>query len=119
MNQLKNIIPLLFLAILSSCVSRKNIVYFQNDQIDQEKVYNSYKTIFKADDLLQITISAADLDAVKPFNLSAVTYSTTSNRAVGNPQQQAYLIDNEGFVSFPKDYLTLWVVGSNPTLALC
>lgn len=101
MQQLKNIIPLLFLVVLSSCVSRKEIVYFQNDQIDQTKVYNSYKTIFKADDLLQITISAADLDAVKPFNLSAVTYSTTSNSAVGSPQQQAYLIDNEGNVNFP------------------
>ena len=101
MQQIKNLLFLLFLVTISSCVSRKNIVYFQNDNIDQSKVTNSYKTVFKADDLLQITISAADLDAVKPFNLTAVTYSTTSNRAVGTPQQQAYLIDNEGYVNFP------------------
>lgn len=87
--------------IISSCVSRKNIVYFQNDQIDQTKVFNSYKTVFKADDLLQINISATDLEAVKPFNLSAVTYSTTTNSAVGAPQQQAYLINNDGFINFP------------------
>lgn len=101
MKKTKKILFLIILYTLSSCVSRKDIVYFQNDQIDQTKVFNSYKTVFKADDLLQINISAADLDAVKPFNLSAVTYSTTTNRAVGTPQQQAYLINNDGYINFP------------------
>ena len=97
----KSSLLLLFSIVITSCVSRKNIVYFQNDEIDQSKVYNSYTTIFKADDQLQITISAADLDAVKPFNLSSVSYATTSNRAVGTPTQQAYLIDSQGFINFP------------------
>lgn len=101
MQKTKKILFLFTLCLFASCVSRKDIVYFQNDQIDQTKVYNSYKTVFKADDLLQINISAADLDAVKPFNLSAVTYSTTTNSAIGTPQQQAYLIDNDGFINFP------------------
>lgn len=101
MKHFQNILPFFIILILSSCVSRKDIVYFQNDEIDQTKVYNSYKTIFKADDLLQITISAADTDAARPFNLSAVTYSSTSERALGTPQQQSYLIDNNGFVDFP------------------
>ena len=49
---------ILFAVLLCSCVSKKQIVYFQNDNIDQSKVTNSYKTIFKPDDLLQITISS-------------------------------------------------------------
>lgn len=101
MQHIKTIIILLFVSILTSCVSRKDIVYFQNDKIDDTTVFESYKTTFKPDDLLRINISAADLNAVKPFNLSAVTYSSTSDRAVGTPQQQAHLIDNEGFISFP------------------
>ncbi len=101
MKKTKLILFLLTSYIFTSCVSRKDIVYFQNDKIDQTKVYNSYKTVFKADDLLQINISAADLDAVKPFNLSAVTYATSTNRAIGTPQQQAYLIDNKGYINFP------------------
>ena len=55
----KKIVILLIPILITSCVSRKKIVYFQNDQIDQTKVYNSYKTTFKPDDLLQITISSA------------------------------------------------------------
>ncbi|MEE9409175.1 MAG: polysaccharide biosynthesis/export family protein [Polaribacter sp.] len=91
----------LLLLFFTSCVSKKNIVYFQNDEIDQSKVSNSYKTIIKPDDLLQITITAQDAEAVKPFNLSAVTYSTTSNSAIGVAQQQNYLVDNNGEIDFP------------------
>jgi polysaccharide export outer membrane protein len=85
----------------SSCVSKKDIIYFQNDEIDQSKVSNSYKTIIKPDDLLQITITALDTEAVRPFNLAAVTYSTTSNSAIGVAQQQNYLVDNKGEIDFP------------------
>ena len=86
---------------LSNCVSKKDIVYFQFDEIDQSKVSNKYVTFFKPDDLLEITISAKDVDAVRPFNLSAVTYSTSSNSAIGVAQKQTYLIDADGEVEIP------------------
>ena len=102
MKKAKKIVLLLLITIsLGSCVSKKDITYFQNDQINQANVSNAYKTIFKPDDLLQITVSAIDLEAVRAFNLPAVSYATTTNRAVGTPQQQTYLIDNDGFIDFP------------------
>jgi polysaccharide export outer membrane protein len=87
--------------LATACVSKKDIIYFQNDEIDQSKVSNSYKTIIKPDDLLQITITALDTEAVRPFNLAAVTYSTSSNSAIGVAQQQNYLVDNNGEIDFP------------------
>ncbi|QMU64052.1 MAG: polysaccharide export protein [Flavobacteriaceae bacterium] len=90
----------LFFFIAVSCVSKKKITYFQNDTIDQSKVSNNYKTIFKPDDLLQITISALDIDAVKPFNLAAIAFSATSSTS-GASQQQTYLIDSKGEINFP------------------
>jgi polysaccharide export outer membrane protein len=93
---------LLVLTLLATaCVSKKDIIYFQNDEIDQSKVSNSYKTIIKPDDLLQITITALDTEAVRPFNLAAVTYSTSSNSAIGVAQQQNYLVDSNGEIDFP------------------
>jgi polysaccharide export outer membrane protein len=86
---------------ISACVSKKDIIYFQNDEIDQSKVSNSYKTIIKPDDVLQITITALDIEAVRPFNLAAVNYATASNSAVGQAQQQTYLVDNKGEIEFP------------------
>mgnify|MGYP000722377719 CR=1 FL=1 len=97
----KTIFLVFTIVVFSSCVSKKNIVYFQNDEIDQTKVSNSYKTIIKPDDLLQITITALDVEAVRPFNLAAVTYSTSSNSAIGVAQQQSYLVDTNGEIEFP------------------
>lgn len=85
----------------SSCVSKKSIVYFQNDQIDQSKVSNNFVTIFKPDDLLQITISAQDLKSVQPFNLPAVNFAASTGQAIGQPLQQNYLIDSQGYIDFP------------------
>lgn len=102
LSLLKKVFCLNLIILLSfSCVSNKNIAYFQNDEIDQENVSNVYTTIFKPDDLLQIVISADDLEAVKPFNLPAVAFSVTSNSVIGQPQQLSYLIDSKGQIDFP------------------
>ncbi|WP_445749451.1 polysaccharide biosynthesis/export family protein [Polaribacter sp.] len=101
MNIIKITLFTTLFILASSCVSKKDIIYFQNDEIDQSKVSNSYKTIIKPDDLLQITITALDTEAVRPFNLAAVTYSTSSNSAIGVAQQQNYLVDSNGEIDFP------------------
>jgi polysaccharide export outer membrane protein len=100
-NFLKLSIFMILIMFMSSCVSKKDIIYFQNNEIDQSKVSNSYKTIIKPDDLLQITITALDVEAVRPFNLVAVTYSSSSNSASGVVQQQNYLVDKNGEIDFP------------------
>ena len=99
---LKKILFILFLFItLTSCVSNKKIAYLQNDVIDQSKISNVYKTIFKPDDLLQITISSDDTESVRSFNLPSVVFSSTSNSVVGQPRLLPYLIDKEGNIDFP------------------
>jgi polysaccharide export outer membrane protein len=86
---------------LSSCVSNKKITYFQFDKIDQENVSNVYKTVFKADDLLQITVASEDVAAAKPFNLPSVAFSAATNLIMAQPQQLSYLIDSNGEIDFP------------------
>lgn len=84
-----------------SCVSKKDIVYFQNDEINQELVSNDFVTTFKSDDLLQITISAKELESVAPFNLPVTNFMSVGGNAMGQMQQQNYLIDSKGFIDFP------------------
>jgi polysaccharide export outer membrane protein len=84
------------IVFLSNCVSKKDIIYFQNNEIDQAKVSNSYKTIIKPDDLLQITITAINTAAVAPFNLTA----GASSVGVGASQLD-YLVDTNGEIDFP------------------
>jgi polysaccharide export outer membrane protein len=94
-------ILIFFIIGFSSCVSNKKIAYFQFDEIDQEKVSNVYKTVFKPDDLLQITVASDDIAAVQPFNLPAVAFSAATNSVVGQAQQLSYLIDSNGEIDFP------------------
>ena len=101
MQRVAKIALALIMLTITSCVSKKEIVYFQNDEINQSLENNNYKIIFKPNDLVQITVSAVDVEAVKPFNLPAVTYATTTNSVIGTPQQQSYLVDNEGYIEFP------------------
>ncbi len=84
------------LVLTTSCVSKKNITYFQNALVDQSKVSNSYKTVYKPDDLLQINISSIDMEAVMPFNL----YSSTTTESFGS-KPLTYLIDSNGEIDFP------------------
>ena len=100
-KRIKRLLFVFGIILFASCVSKKDIIYFQNDEIDQLKVSNSYKTIIKPDDLLNITITALDIEAVRPFNLAAVTYATSSNSAIGVAQQQSYLVDTNGEIDFP------------------
>jgi polysaccharide export outer membrane protein len=102
--KLKNKKLILFgsiLIMLSSCVSNKDITYLQYDDIEQDKVSNNYQTTYKPGDLLQIIVTAEDMDVVKPFNLSTSSFSSSMNSGVGTPKQQSYLIDSKGEIDFP------------------
>lgn len=85
-----------------SCSSKKDIVYFQMDEIDQTKITNNYSLKFKPDDLIQIIISSEDGLSAQPFNAPIITFSNpSSNTLVGQPQMQPYLIDSQGHIELP------------------
>lgn len=83
-------------SFLPSCVSKKTITYFNKDLVDQTKVSNFYKTVYKPDDLLKISISSIDMEAVMPFN-----FNSSNSTEVSSNNQQTYLIDSKGEIDFP------------------
>jgi len=87
----------LICVFLSSCVSKKEVVYFQNAK-DFETIVDTdtFKTKFKVSDIVTIFISTFDLEAVKPFNL--FIEGGTVN---GQPQLIDYIIDIDGNIDFP------------------
>jgi len=96
MQRVSKIVLVIIILLITSCASRKDIVYFQNDEVDQSKI--NYKTIFKSGDLLQINISALDIEAVKPFNLNS---SSSANTNTSETTQHFYLINNHGYIDYP------------------
>ncbi|WP_240643140.1 polysaccharide biosynthesis/export family protein [Sinomicrobium pectinilyticum] len=111
MMKIKRLVPyhtpafflLLFsIVLMTSCASRKNLVYFQDiEEIDKLASRVIYDPVLQPDDLLTITVSALNMETVLPFNLPVVAYMDTGQRASGTPQLQTYLLDNQGNLEFP------------------
>lgn len=91
----------LIIILITSCVSKKDIVYFQNGSYDKNEISNDYQLRFKPDDMLQIVVSAENMESVLPFNLPVVAFQTITGNVFGQPQQQAYLVDKNGYIEFP------------------
>lgn len=90
------------IVLITSCASRKNLVYFQDiEEIDKLASRVIYDPVLQPDDLLTITVSALNMETVLPFNLPVVAYMDTGQRASGTPQLQTYLLDNQGNLEFP------------------
>lgn len=88
---------LIVAAVLSSCASRKEVVYFQNTGDFETLVdKNSFTPKFKVDDLVSIYVSTLDSEASAPFNL----FRGASEGGL-RPEQVDYLIDKDGEIDFP------------------
>ena len=87
---------------VSSCVTSKEIIYFQDEPVsksNQMDVVNS-AIVYKPNDLLFISVGG-DKDAVAPFNLPAISYSTTEIDANGQLKMPTYLVDTDGNIEYP------------------
>ncbi len=79
---------------MSSCISKKKIVYLQGNQ-DFSSVSTNYDPLIQRDDRLAITVSSIEMDAAKPFNLTQSTNNQSNNT------QTTYLVDVTGKIDFP------------------
>ncbi|GAB4163118.1 MAG: polysaccharide biosynthesis/export family protein [Winogradskyella sp.] len=97
------IIQIIVTLIITSCGSRKDLVYFQDEPIEDGVLVSEPKPIiYKPDDILTINVSALDPDTVKPFNLQVVSNNDTNLMNANGPRQfQSYLIDYDGYIDFP------------------
>lgn len=90
--------------LLSSCVSRKDVIYLQDLQDNNVKIEDvNYEMIrYRVDDRLTISISSINLEAAKPYNLFVTSFNVGGIVSVGQQQLQSYLVDENGEISFPE-----------------
>lgn len=93
------------LCVLFSCASPKDVLLFQDiDSLEQYSKSQQNNPTIREDDLLIITVSAPDMEAVRPYNLmmeTRPTYTSSSTAVGSRSQQQTYLVDNAGNIEFP------------------
>lgn len=84
--------------LLSSCASRKDVIYFQDTGIFETQVNtNTFVSKFKVDDLVSIYVSSLNPEASAPFNLVKGGGIDGGLRA----EQVDYLVDQAGEIDFP------------------
>jgi len=93
--------------ILSSCVSQKDISYFNGLNASSADSINKYfktnhEPVICNGDMLSINVNGLDPLTVAPFNLPLIAYSNPgSDQIYSTPSVQSYLVDNKGRIEFP------------------
>jgi polysaccharide biosynthesis/export protein len=98
MNKSHIVIYLLLLVSLSSCLSKKKIVYLQGQQ-DQSSGQVNYEPLIQNDDMLSISILSSEPELAAPFNIDQMQSATTISN--NNTSKTTYLVDNFGEIDFP------------------
>jgi len=98
----QRLLLILIIVVISSCTSSKEIIYFQDEPINNLETINlTSDIVYKPNDLITINVSALDPETVKPFNLPVITNSISSLRPEGDIKMQTYIVDINGNIEFP------------------
>jgi len=113
-NMKKVFFVLLSILVLSSCSTRKEIVYFQGaENLEGMESLMEFEPVFEVNDLLQIQVSSINPEVVIPFQMNMMGGSNQMGGAGagnsggstggGGRNQGAigYLIDVDGNIQFP------------------
>lgn len=91
---------LIFVGFLTSCASRQDLVYFQQDSTKLDSYFELNAPKLQPGDILTVSVTADDIRATEPFN--QINSYQTGNLQTSNPFVPTYAIDDLGFIDFPK-----------------
>ena len=94
--------------LLASCRSQKETLYFPDLAVKEDVIQHipdsiqSYESPIAPDDMLAITVTAIDPNAVAIFNLPTQNFLTPGEvMMTTTPSLQTYLVDAEGYIDYP------------------
>lgn len=97
MKYFKTLFFLILISSITSCVSKKNILYLQNaNSVVATEIYEPY---LQPNDVISIIISSENPEIAAPYNL--IDVSLSSDESLGNQNLQTYIIDKNGRIEFP------------------
>lgn len=87
--------------LVSSCVSNKDILYFQDADSYKETAITYRDNTIQPNDILSVTISAAMPETAMPYNLNPGSNGVINNTSIEVLKLQGYLVNSGGFISIP------------------
>lgn len=99
----KALITTVVIITLTSCASREDIAYFQDEQnANYSQPVLVYDLVYQPNDMLTIDITALDPETVRPFNLNTVPSNNESSLEASNTSRmQTYIVGANGEIDFP------------------
>jgi len=98
-NMKKSIVYLIvLLLLLTSCVPKKNILYFQDSDQFQSVNITQLETKIQPNDILNITISSIIPEAAVPYNSQSASAGTLTAEAI---KMRGYLVSINGDIEMP------------------
>ncbi|NDI97568.1 polysaccharide export protein [Flavobacterium sp. LaA7.5] len=92
-----------FFLLLTSCVSKKKIIYLQQDVNSQQASDTiKYESKLQPDDVLLITVTSDQPELASRYNLMYINMRSVEMRSTPNNDALiSYLIDQNGEINFP------------------
>lgn len=102
-KSLKFPLSILFVVfILSSCSTRKEIVYFQGiEQVEGMPAPTEFQPEIEVNDVIRIDVSSIDSELVAPFRFNTEGQSGGSGGGGNSSSLHGYLVDVDGNINFP------------------
>lgn len=92
---------LIVLSLVTSCASRKELVYFQPDSTMLKTIFELNSPKLQPGDILAISVTADDVKVTEPFN-QVSPYNNSGTLQNTNPFIPTYAIDVNGEIDFPR-----------------
>lgn len=91
----------LIIILFSSCGSRKNMVYLQNDSTQINTLYDQFVPKIQVNDILTIAVTAADPKVTVPFNPASSMSNNNMTQSVDMALRPTYTVDSKGDILLP------------------
>ncbi len=87
--------------VLSSCSTRKEIVFFQGaEELENMESLMKFEPVFEVNDILHIKVSSLNEEVVAPFQMNSGGQSQGGGGGQ-NPSLMGYMVDIDGNIQFP------------------
>src|SRR5690606_4737234 len=96
------IIGLFGLLFISSCSTRKEIVYFQGaERLEGMESLLEFEPVLEINDVLHVRVSSMNEEVIKPFQMNTSSMSQGSSGGQQSTSLRGYMVDIDGNIQFP------------------
>src|SRR5690606_27489581 len=96
------ILPVILVLLLSSCSTKKEILYFQDiEKIKNFDAIEHFEPKIEVNDVLRINVSSLNDEVVEPFQMDLGNRSQGGGGGSSSAIMEGYLVDADGKIQFP------------------